>query len=114
MNRCLISSSAGAVSTHARGGLLVVSGEVVRTAVLMQLQKLIPPSDASVAQAQSFAGSRRQKFNRSAGPQPKWTTIKRPPTLIPGATITCRQNRKTKLVNIPGGQLHSEKENRKC
>ena len=27
MNRCLISSSAGAVSTHARGGLLVVSGD---------------------------------------------------------------------------------------
>jgi hypothetical protein len=23
----------------------------------------------------------------------------------------CRQNRKTKLVNMPGGQLHSEKEN---
>ena len=46
-------------------------GEVVRTAVLMQLQKLIPPSDASVAQAQSFAGSRRQKFNRSAGRRPK-------------------------------------------
>jgi hypothetical protein len=74
MNRCLISSSAGAVSTHARGGLLVVSGEVVRTAVLMQLQKLIPPSDASVAQAQSFAGSAvksstvRRDLNRNGQP----------------------------------------------
>ena len=102
MSRCGISSSDRAVSTCVRSGLHVAWGEVVRTAVLVQLQKLIPPSDASVAQAQSFAGSRRQKFNRSAGPRPKWTTIKRPPTLIPGATITCRQNRKTKLVNLPG------------
>ena len=114
MSRWVILSSARAASTECAARFARRLGEVVRTAVLVQLQKLIPPSDASVAQAQSFAGCRRQKFNRSAGPRPKWTTIKRPPTLIPGATITCRQNRKTKLVNMPGGQLRSEKENRKC
>jgi hypothetical protein len=39
---------------------------------------------------------------------------KTPAHFDPRRTITCRQNRKTKLVNMPGGQLHSEKENKKC
>ena len=42
MSRFEISSSAEAVSTNARLGMLVGLEEVVRTAVLVQLQKLIP------------------------------------------------------------------------
>ena len=115
MSRCAISSSAVVVSTDVRSGLLAALGEVVRTAVLVQLQKLIPPSDASVAQAQSLCGFPPSKVQPFGGTSTEMDNHKTPAHFDPrrGRSLAAKIEKRN-FVNMPGGQLHSEKENRKC